>query len=456
MFAQLQAGVPAWTALGWFITNTSEALIGAFCIARFTHPRNTLDNVRGVFTFVLFGVVLAPLATSFLDAAAVVITGWGRAFWPLGVERFWTNALAELTLVPAIVLWGSNGIRWLRSASVAQYLEAALLAVGTVLVVVLVFGFQLFSPSATPALLYVTVPFLLWAAARFGLGGLSLSLLSVALISIWYAIHGREPFPYVSMAQNVLSLQILLCVVAVPLMFLSAVMVEEQRTQDSLRRISGSLIEAQEQERHRIARELHDDIVQRLVMLGLELEGVQQDVPNSASELRIRIGTLQNETTRITNDVQFLSHELHSSKLEYLGIVEATNIFCQEFSKRQKVEIDFQSHDLPTALPTELSLSLFRVVQEALGNATKHSGVKRFEVRLWGSTGEIQLTVSDLGAGFDAETAMKSTGLGLTSMQERLRLMHGELLVKSQPKDGTTIHARVPVGSACDSARPAG
>ena len=120
------------------------------------------------------------------------------------------------------------------------------------------------------------------------------------------------------------------------------------------------------------------------------------------------------------------------------------------------MEIDFQSHDLPTALPTELSLSLFRVLQEALRNATKHSGVKRFEVRLWGSTGEIHLTVSDLGAGFDTEAAMKSTGLGLTSMQERLRLVGGELSINSQPKGGTTIHARVPFDSSSDSARAAG
>ena len=456
MIAQLQAGVPVPTALGWFLTNTSEALVGAFCIARLTRPRNTLDNVRGVFTFVVFGVMLAPLATSFLDAAAVVITGWSRAFWPLGIERFWTNALAELTLVPAIVLWSSNGISWLRRASAAQYLEAALLAVGTVLVVVLVFGFQPFSPSTTPALLYLPLPFLLWAAARFGLGGLSPSLLSVALISIRYTMHGREPFPYVSMAQNVLSLQILLCVVAVPLMFLSAVMAEARRTQDSLRRISGSLIEAQEQERHRIARELHDDVVQRLALLSLELEGVQEDIPDLASEFRTRIGTLQNETQRITDDVQLLSHELHSSKLEYLGIVEATKVLCKEFGERQKVEIDFQSHDVPTALPTELSLSLFRVVQEALRNATKHSGVKRFEVRLWGSRGEIHISISDLGAGFNTETAMKSTGLGLTSMQERLRLVHGEISIKSQPGGGTTIHARVPLGSGRNSLRAAG
>jgi signal transduction histidine kinase len=456
MLVQLQAGVPVWTALGWFITNTSEALIGAFCIARFTHPRNTLDNVRGVFTLVVFGVMLAPLATSFLDAAAVVITGWGRAFWPLGVERFWTNALAELTLVPVIVLGSSNGLSWLRRASVAQCFEAALLAAGTVLVGVLVFGFQLFSPSTTPALLYLPLPFLLWAAARFGLGGLSVSLLSVALISIRYTMLGREPFPYVSMAQNVLSLQILLCVVAVPLMFLSAIMAEARRTQDSLRRISGSLIEAQEQERRRIARELHDDVVQRLALLSLELEGVQEEIPEVASEVRTRIGILRNETVRITDDVQLLSHELHSAKLEYLGIVGAARNLCKEFGERQKVEIDFQSHDIPAALPPELSLSLFRVLQEALRNATKYSGVKRFEVRLWGSTGEMHLSISDLGAGFDTDTAMKSTGLGLTSMQERLRLVHGELQINSRPKGGTTIHARVPLGSGSDSLRATG
>jgi PAS domain S-box-containing protein len=229
-----------------------------------------------------------------------------------------------------------------------------------------------------------------------------------------------------------------------------------KHAEEALFGVSRKLIEAHEQERTRIARDLHDDVVQRLVLLSLELEGVQEDIPDVASELRIRVGTLKNETTRITNDVQLLSHELHSSKLDYLGIVAATKNFCKEFSERRTVEIDFQSHDLPTALPTELSLSLFRVLQEALSNASKHSGVKRFEVRLWGCTGEIHLTISDLGAGFDAETAMKGTGLGLTSMQERLRLVDGELSINSQPKGGTTIHACVPFNPSSDSARAAG
>jgi PAS domain S-box-containing protein len=229
-----------------------------------------------------------------------------------------------------------------------------------------------------------------------------------------------------------------------------------KNAEEALLGMSRKLIEAHEQERTRIGRDLHDDVVQRLALLAIELEGVQQDVPDAASGLRTRLGALRNQTTEITNDVQLLSHELHSSKLDYLGLVGAAKNFCKEFTEQHKVEIDFQSHDLPTALPTDFSLSLFRVLQEALRNATKHSGVKRFEVRLWGSPSEINLTVSDLGAGFDQEAAMKSTGLGLTSMQERLRLVHGELSIKSQPKGGTTIHARVPFDPTSDSTRAAG
>jgi PAS domain S-box-containing protein len=230
----------------------------------------------------------------------------------------------------------------------------------------------------------------------------------------------------------------------------------DEALDEALLGVSRKLIEAHEQERTRIARDLHDDVVQRLVLLSLELEGVQQDVPDAAPELRTRIGALGNQTTQIADDVQLISHELHSSKLDYLGIVGAAKNFCKEFGERQKVEIDFQSHDLPPALPTEISLSLFRVLQEALRNAAKHSGVKRFEVRLRGSTGEIHLTVSDLGAGFDTEAAMKSTGLGLTSMQERVRLVNGTLSIESQPKSGTTIHVRVPLRSGSDSMRAAG
>jgi len=146
-----------------------------------------------------------------------------------------------------------------------------------------------------------------------------------------------------------------------------------------------------------------------------------------------------------------MSHELHSSKLQLLGIVAAMRGFCREFSEQQKLEIEFQTHDLPTPLSADISLCFFRVLQEALHNAAKHSGVRHFEVRLWGTSDEIHLTVRDSGVGFDPEAAKKSRGLGLISMEERLKLLTGTLSIDSQPKRGTTIHARVPLGSVSDS-----
>jgi signal transduction histidine kinase len=455
MFAQLQTGVPMWTAIGWFITNSIEALIGAYCITKFTDSAKRVEGVRWVLVFVVFGVLFAPLATSFLDAAAVVITGWGRDYWHLGMERFWTNALAELTIVPTVVLCSSKGISWIRRISVARGGEAALLAVGTVLVAVVVFGLPTFTPATTPALLYLPLPFLLWAAARFGLAGLSLSLLSLALTSTWYTMHGREPFPYASLPQNILSLQILFCVVAVPLMFLSAVMAETRRTQESLRRVSGSLIDAQEQERARISRELHDDIGQRLALLAFQLQQLHEDAL-SLPEVRSRMGELLKQISEIANDIQSLSHELDSAKLQYLGIARAMGGFCREFAEQQKVEIDFKAHDLPSPMSPDISLCLFRVLQEALHNSAKHSGVRHFEVRLWGTSDEIHLTVKDSGAGFDRGAAIESRGLGLISMEERLKLVKGTFSINSQPKRGTTIDARVPLNSGSESMRAAG
>jgi signal transduction histidine kinase len=207
--------------------------------------------------------------------------------------------------------------------------------------------------------------------------------------------------------------------------------------------VSGKLIEAQEQERRRIARELHDDIGQRLALLSIELAQLRQTYPNPA-DFPGRIDRLQTQTSEIAADVQSLSHELHSSRLQYLGLAAALSGFCQEFSEQQKVEVDFATHDLPISLSPEISLCFFRVLQEALHNAAKHSGVRDFEVRLWGAPDEIHLTVGDRGVGFDVEATKASRGLGLISMQERLKLLNGTLSIESQPQEGTTIHASVP------------
>jgi PAS domain S-box-containing protein len=232
---------------------------------------------------------------------------------------------------------------------------------------------------------------------------------------------------------------------------------ERKLAEEVLTSVSRRLIDVQERERARISRELHDDIGQRLALLTVQLQQMRQALPDSVVESSSRIDDLVKYASEMSNDIQALSHELHSSKLEYLGVVAAMRGFCNEFSKQQGLEVVFRSHDLSNPLPSpEVSLSLYRVLQEALHNAAKHSGVRHFEVELWGRPGEIHLTVSDSGAGFDIRTTRTGGGLGLTSMRERLKLINGEISIESQPRRGTTIHASVPLNTDRDSKRAIG
>jgi PAS domain S-box-containing protein len=230
---------------------------------------------------------------------------------------------------------------------------------------------------------------------------------------------------------------------------------ERKLADEALSSVSRKLIEAHEEERTRIARELHDDINQRLALLEIDLEELGLNPPNSSMEVSSRAKGLRTRLSEIGIEIQAISHRLHSSKLEYLGIVAAITSFSKELSDRQKIDIQF-THDLvPTSLPYDISLSLFRVVQEALRNAVKHSGVRHFEVDLRGTLYEIQLTVHDAGAGFDLSSTMTNPGLGLVSMQERIRLVKGTISIVSNPSTGTTIQARVPLGSSSNVGRAA-
>ena len=230
---------------------------------------------------------------------------------------------------------------------------------------------------------------------------------------------------------------------------------ERKLAEVALANMSRKLVEAQEQERARIARELHDDINQRLALLGIELQQLREHYPELPVEISSRMEELQEQTTGISTDVQALSHELHSSKLEYLGAVGGMKSWCKEFGERQGIQIEFKNPEAKISLPPEVGLCLFRVLQEALHNAATHSGVKRIEVQLREDSGEIHLVVSDLGRGFDWQTAMQGRGLGLTSMQERVRLVNGTIAIRSKPMGGTTVHVRVPFKSERVSERAA-
>ena len=213
----------------------------------------------------------------------------------------------------------------------------------------------------------------------------------------------------------------------------------KQRDQE-LQRLAGHLIEAQEEERRRISRELHDDIGQRVALLACELDRQRLSRHNSAEESED--GSVRAELEAIATDIHKLSHELHSSSLQFGGLKIALKDLCRKYAQMHRLEIDLRADHPEAKLPPDVALCLLRVAQESLANALKHSHSARIQVTLVQDGEKVQLVVRDFGQGFDP--AAQRGGIGLTSMRERLRLCGGVLHVKSSPNEGTEIAAEVP------------
>lgn len=215
------------------------------------------------------------------------------------------------------------------------------------------------------------------------------------------------------------------------------------RVESGLAEISRRVIEAEERERSRIGRELHDNVIQRLALAVITLDQLRESLPLQP-EVHSKIDEIQTIISDASTEIRALSHDLHPTRLEIIGLVPAMKGICREFSERFQIGITCNCQDVPAELPKELSFCLFRVLQEALHNAVKHSGAKQIWVSLRATATDIHLIVRDSGVGFDVRTASVGRGLGLTSMRERVRLEHGTVVMKSKPGAGTIIHACIP------------
>lgn len=220
---------------------------------------------------------------------------------------------------------------------------------------------------------------------------------------------------------------------------------ERKLAEKTLMLLSGRLITAQEDERKRIARELHDDLNQRMALMSIELEQLGQTLSNRKDGVSERIQELQRKALRISKEIHRMSYKLHPSKLDHLGLAPALKSFCSELAERRGMRIDFRHEGSSATLPADITLCLFRVAQEALQNAAKHSGKSRVDVLLKISGTAVELNVSDSGSGFDMNNSKMSEGLGFVSMRERLRLVNGSLSIESRPRSGTRIRVSVPL-----------
>jgi PAS domain S-box-containing protein len=225
----------------------------------------------------------------------------------------------------------------------------------------------------------------------------------------------------------------------------------QKKVEDSLRRrdqelqqLAVQLITAQESERGRISRELHDDIGNRISLLACELEVLQRGLSSRSLKTgKSRLQELKQLVDQLATDVHNLSHELHSSNLQHCGLGVALKALCHNYAVKHEVKIDLAVRNLDPKLADDASLCLFRVAQEALSNALKHSASKRIQVEASQDEGKVRLSVKDFGVGFDP--AFAGNGIGLTSMRERLRICGGVLQVSSTPKSGAEIIAEVPL-----------
>jgi PAS domain S-box-containing protein len=238
LLAELQGGVPVAMVLAWFASNASEALIGAALVRWLAPAPRTFDSLPGAAAFVAGAALFAPFLSSFLDAAFVKLIGWGSgSYWELWRTRFFSNVLATLAFVPAIVTCAVVGAGWLRPQPRARYVEGATLLAGLLAVAVFVFALPAAGSSVPPGLLYLPLPFLLWAALRFGPPGASIAFTLVSLLVIWGAAHGDGPFVTYAPAANALSVQLFLSFVGITLLAVAA-MVQERRTAEQNLRLS--------------------------------------------------------------------------------------------------------------------------------------------------------------------------------------------------------------------------
>jgi PAS domain S-box-containing protein len=217
-----------------------------------------------------------------------------------------------------------------------------------------------------------------------------------------------------------------------------------RQTEAELRDLSGRLIAAQEEERSRIARELHDGLNQRMALLSIELEqlGPQIEKPRA---MRRQLNKLQDQVREISADIHRLSYKLHPSKLDHLGLAAAIQSLCKELTDSGKLKVDLQQNGFRSDIPKDVTLCVFRIAQEALRNCSRHSGAHSAQVFLEQDYDTLRLSVSDNGCGFDPDSDQNKKGLGFISMKERLRLVHGDLRIFSKPLRGTRIEVRVPL-----------
>jgi signal transduction histidine kinase len=453
--AEIGVGMPLGQMLVAFATNCMVALLNAIAVRRLLHGPPWLGDLRKASLYVLITAGISP-AVSALGGAFVPIMGGGplAEYWHFWTNWYLANALISLTLGPVLLTWLNENPRSV-SMPPGRIVEAAVL--GILLVIVCTIAFEIsartVASSFLPAVIYSPLPFILWATLRFGVKGAGAAILVVTVVLIWRTLKGPSLFIGADPETNVLALQVFLAGLAVPVLLLGAAIDELRHAAQTTRNLAGSVLTAQDEERRRIARELHDSTGQNLIATSMLVGRLRGRLPASAVAT---IDQLDEAIRQSINEVRTVSYVLHPPLLDEAGLELAVRHFVDGFCQRSGLGIELDIAPNLGRLPPEMELALFRVMQEALTNVSRHSGSATARIGLRRGTARGQrgviLTIEDAGKGIPGSSRLPgmtrrrariNTGVGLASMRERLHQIGGWVDVESEV-GRTVVTAVVP------------
>ena len=441
--------------------NSVEAIACAAILQRFRPAILYFETLKEVLIFLGVSVLVPGLANLVAvypvvkasSSAALLTYNSSDGFLAVWATCWANNSASLMVFVPVILVCVTRGRDYIRSLSQRAVGEAALLTVLLTTLTFLVYGNAHTVGDTLPTVYLVPIPFLIWAAIRFGPAGACLSMTLFVCVSSWCAYLGQGPFLRSLSIDRVTVLQMAWMILSAPLLCLAAVVrerrvaVEElKKAHAELQEFTPRLIAAQEQEKQRISRELHDDVGQRLALLRVGLGLADEKIPAERSAEHAEIHSLLTQLDELAVDVHNMSHQLHSSKLRYLGLRAALKEVCQQLVDQHHIAIHLTADQLPESISEQVSLCFYRVAQEALMNALKHSGTSQVDVNLNCQGQLLRMCIRDYGIGFNP--SVRGKGLGLVAMHERLRMIGGTLRFNSTAGTGTEVEAQANISDA--------
>lgn len=437
-----------WKILTIFPYDVIQATFSAYVLRRFARGRFQMDGLTQFAAFCVIAVVVAP-ALAGLGWAATSYTGEGD-FWKVWVDKFLCRSVSAVVITPAIFCWATVQRRGVID-SVKRIVEAAVLLGGLFVASYMAFGRTGLESGRAVAVLYLPFPFLLWLAVRFGLTGASTGISLVGVLAMLSAQHGRGPFSVDTLHDHVLGMRLFLLVISIPLLLLAILFEERRRAENELhisyqqiRRLSASLLNAHDDERRRVARELHDEVCQEMTAVMMSIDGLKLQSPSN-SGLQTDLASLGWTVSRLSKRIHGLSRQLHPSLVEYMGLSGALALLCRESESLFHMQVKFIDDNSASGLSLDASVCLFMVAQEGLRNATRHSKSKIAVVELTSNEARIQLCVRDSGRGFNVSDAQRKRGLGFMQMEERVRGLKGSIRIISAPGKGTEVSVEMPL-----------